>query len=267
MTNVNAAIAFVRQHGDQLDKLRLSVALGEPVKEAEAGEILSPLQFQNGSWDYETREETVDRVGSLGGTIQCLRWIREFRLGNSRMMAHTLDFLESIQSPDGSFYETEEKLAHSPHAWLQEETLVDRFYFTAAVPMRLFSVGLNDHPTIDRAIQWLERHWHDWELVTGTWYNLWALLCLYPIVGRLSASQHKRCYTTALEWLPNLEVQPLTWLLDALQGAGFTKAEPLVSEGIARLIDLQGENGLWVLKPNSAIETTITALRLILDFG
>jgi hypothetical protein len=193
--------------------------------------------------------------------------LREFRLGDSQMMAHTLDFLDSIQSPDGSFYETAEKLAHSPHAWLQEENLVDRFYFTAAVPMRLFSVGFKDPPIVEPAIRWLECHWHDWELVTGTWYNLWALLCLYPTMDRLSASPYQRCYTMALDWLPNLGVQPLTWLLDALQGAGFTMDEPLVSEGIARLINLQGDNGLWALKPNSAIETTVTAIRLLVNFG
>ncbi len=116
MTDIKEAIAFVRQNGDQLDHLRLQNALGEPFTHSIPVEILSHFQFPDGSWDYETRNEISDSIGSLGGTIHCLRWIREFSLGDSQMMTRTINFLESIQSPDGSFYETEEKLAHSPQA-------------------------------------------------------------------------------------------------------------------------------------------------------
>ncbi|MFW9904338.1 MAG: hypothetical protein ACFFFH_08410 [Candidatus Thorarchaeota archaeon] len=52
-----------------------------------------------------------------------------------------MKFLSYIQGSDGSFYETKEKLAHSPQKWLQEDPDIDRFYFTVAVPMRLFSLG------------------------------------------------------------------------------------------------------------------------------
>ncbi len=183
------------------------------------------------------------------------------------MMAHTIDYLESIQSPDGSFYETEEKLAHSPQGWLQEETLIDRFYFTAAVPMRLFSLGYKEQTIIDPAIRWLEHHWASWELVTGTWYNLWAMLCICSTIGRLSISQYQRCYASVLEWFPDLDSQPLTWLLDALHGAGWSRDEPLVTGGISRLLNLQSENGLWAEGKYSAVETTVTALRILLEYG
>lgn len=263
---VNEAIAFVRQNGNRLERLRLRRALGEPFTLAEAEEVLALYQFPDGSWGYEPFDEETDGIGSLGGTIHCLRWVREFGLGDTLMMARTLGFLASIQAPDGSFYETEEKLAHSPQPWLQEETLIDRFYFTAAVPMRLFSLGYSDHPVIQPAMRWLERHWGDWELVTGTWYSLWALLCLYPEINQLSAAQYQRCYARALDWLPQLEAQPLTWLLDALYGAGYTMDEALVAEGMARLLTLQNEGGVWLDARYSTVETTVTALRLVCDY-
>ena len=267
MIALKEAIAFVRRNGNRLDQLRLSIALCEPFTHAEAEKSLSSYQFPNGSWDYEPKDKATDRVGSLGGTIHCLRWVREFELGQTQTLAQTLKFLESIQTPDGSFYETEEKLAHSPQDWLQEEALIDRFYFTAAVPMRLFSLGYQEHTVFKSAIRWLARHWTDWALVTGTWYNLWALLCIYPATDRLSAPQYQRCYDTALEWLPSLESQPLTWLMDALRWAGYSKSDPLIMECITRLVKLQGENGLWGERNSTAIETTITALRILLDLG
>jgi len=264
--SVDKAITFVRQNGNQLDRLRLGKCLGEPFSAATAEAVLSPYQFPGGGWDYEAQDKDKDRVGSLGGTIHCLRWVREFNLGHTQLLTRTLDFLENIQSPDSSFYETEEKLAHSPQSWLQEETLIDRFYFTAAVPMRLFSVGIKKHPVLAPAIQWLERHWEDRKLITGTWYNLWALLCIYPAIDKLKPALYQRCYALALEWLPDLEPRPLTWLLDALYGAGYVRDERLVAEGVKCLLELQGKNGLWAEVKNSMLETTVTALRLLLNF-
>jgi hypothetical protein len=260
-------VEFVRRNGNRLDRLRLRRALGEPVAVTEAEQVLAPYQFSDGSWDYKTCDEEPDRIGSLGGTIHCLRWLREFELGDTPMMARTLEFLASIQDPDGSFYETEAKLAHSPHRWLQEDTRIDRFYFTAAVPMRLFSLGYREHSVIKSAIRWLRLYWSDWELVTGTWYNLWALLCIYPEIAELGPAYYQRCYITALEWLSQLDVQPLTWLLDALQGAGFSEDERLVEEGITRLSALRDEKGLWPDPRYSTVETIITALRLLRDYG
>lgn len=210
MTGLDNAIAFARGRGNRLDQLRLRRALGEPFTRAEAEEVLTSYQFPDGSWDYNTPEEQPERIGSLGGTIHCLRWLREFGLGSHLQVARTLAFLVSIQALDGSFYETEGKLTHSPHGWLKKETLIDRFYFTAAVPMRLFSLGCREHSTIEPAMRWLGLHWADWELVTGTWYNLWALLCIYPGATDLSAAQCERWCETALDWLPHLEAQPLT---------------------------------------------------------
>jgi len=265
--NWDKAIAFVRRKGNQLDRLRLRYALDEPCTLNETEEVLASYQFPDGSWDYNAPKEKSRRIGSLGGTIHCLRWLREFGLGKSPQMARTLDFLASIQASDGSFYETEAKLAHSPQEWLQEETLIDRFYFTAAVPMRLFSLGYREHPVIEPALKWLKLYWEDWEVVAGTWYGPWSLLCLYQDNIGMSKSLYKRCYEYALDWLPRLKSQPLTWLLDALQGAGVSVNEPLVIRGIARLKSLQNETGGWPDPQYSVLETTVTALRLLRDYG
>lgn len=267
MLSWDRAVRFVRQRGNRLDQLRLRRALGEPYTPSEAEEVLAAYQFPDGSWDYSAAGEKEERIGSLGGTIHCLRWLREFGLGAGPQMARTLEFLSSIQAADGSYYETEAKLAHSAQEWLQEQTLIDRFYFTAAVPMRLFSLGYSDHPVIRPALDWLQRHWASRELVTGTWYNLWALLCIQPTAMRLTVSRYERCYAKALDWLPQLEAQPLTWLLDALQGAGFSPQEPLVARGLARLQSLQSEDGAWADRQYSPVETTVTALRLLREAG
>ncbi|MFX0004553.1 MAG: hypothetical protein ACFE9C_09090 [Candidatus Hodarchaeota archaeon] len=256
-------IEYINQEGTAIDKLRLKNALDISYENHELENILLDYQFSNGSWDYNSSQEIKDRIGSLGGTIHCLRWIREFHLENSPRMILTLSFLEKIQEQDGSFYETEAKLSHSPQRWLQEETIIDRFYFTAAVPMRLFSLNYNKNPVLDPAINWLKRNWDDWNIVAGTWYGAWALLCLYPYEIGLPESLFKHCYDYSLNWIPKLPSQPLTWLLDALMAAGYPFNDELLKKGIKYLKKLQNDNGIWEDKKYSTTETTITALRII----
>jgi hypothetical protein len=76
--DLDKAIALVRQTGHPLDQLRLQRALGEPFSQAEAEVVLASYHFPDGSWDYNAPEEQAERIGSLGGTIHCLRWLREF---------------------------------------------------------------------------------------------------------------------------------------------------------------------------------------------
>lgn len=260
------AISFIRQRGTQLDLLRLRHTLGESIKTTEVKKILALYQFPDGNWDYKGPDEESNRIGSLGGTIHCLRWLREFNLQNNIQMARTLEFLSVIQSSDGSFYETDAKLAHSPQKWLQKNTLIDRFYFTAAVPMRLFSLGFHKHTTILPALDWLQLHWSDWDLVAATWYGPWALLCVLKFLRELNETLFQSCYDFSLKWLSRLDAQPLTWLLDSLHGAGFSSEDILVKEGITRLLSLQKDDGTWPDPQYSTVETTLTALRLLYDY-
>lgn len=133
--------------------------------------------------------------------------------------------------------------------------------------MRLSSLGYWEHPVIEPALKWLKLHWEDWELVARTWYGSWSLLCLYQDNIELNESLYRRCYEYARDWLPQLKSQPLTWLLDALQGAGVSVNEPLVIGGIARLESLQNEEGVWPDPQYSTVETTVTVLRLLRDYG
>ncbi len=210
MNALSNLLQNVQEKGNNLDKLRLKMALGEKYSKTDAIGILNPYQFPDVSWDYDSPEENPSRIGSLGGTIHCLRWIREFGLEKSSLMEPTLDFLSKIQNSDGSFYETKEKLIHSPQKWLQEETLIDRFYFTAAVPMRLFSLGCSKHDSIQPAIEWLSHHHEKWDYLAGTWYGPWAVLCLYPFKVNLPESLSEKCYEYTLNCLPKVYPQPLS---------------------------------------------------------
>jgi hypothetical protein len=181
-------------------------------------------------------------------------------------MVRTLDYLATAQDTDGSFFDSQNGPGGTFQDWLGRDALVDRFFYTSAVPMRLYALGYAEHPLIQPALRWLRAHCSDWGLVTGTWYNLWALLCISRVPIGLSGSLFQRCYATALDWLPALPARPLTWLLDGLEGAGFSVEEPLVIAALDRLTSLQDRDGTWH-DPRSPIETTISAISVFRRFG
>jgi hypothetical protein len=75
------------------------------------------------------------------------------------------------------------------------------------LPRQKRSWSPTDSPIVQPALQWLRSYWVDWALVTGTWYNLWALLCSYPAEIGLSDAQYRRGYAKALDWPPHLDAQ------------------------------------------------------------
>lgn len=176
----------------------------------------------------------------------------------NEQMNRTLQFLMSIQESDGSFYETEAKLTHSPQRWLQENTLIDQIYFTAAAPMRLNSLSYHDHPLLEPALQWLESHWSDWGSVTGTWYCVGFAVqsCCSDTGGIVRPLLQKST------GIPHLTPLALTWFLDALDGAHFPRDDPLLVNSIEHLSTVQNEEGAFP-DPFAPVEVTVTALRLL----
>jgi hypothetical protein len=251
---------YIRESGNRLDLLRLERALQGRVSKNRATKALSGYQFDDGSWDYSSAEEEESRTGSLGGTIHCMRWLREFGLEDAMLTEKTLTFIRSIQDADGSFYEIPRKLEHSPQEWLQSDSDIDRFYFTAAVPMRLVSFSHGNHPLINAAVDWLSTRWHDRELVSATWYNTWSLLCLYPDRAEIDKDTIQYCREKTLGWLPTLGVRPLTWLLDSMVAAGLPRSHDVTQRGLDVLLRLLSRRDSW--GNFLTTETAITAFRL-----
>ncbi len=251
---------YIRESGNRLDLIRLERVLQGRVSKNRATEVLSGYQFDNGSWDYSNAEEEESRTGSLGGTIHCMRWLREFGLEDTMVTETTVTFLRSIQDADGSFYEIPRKLEHSPQEWLQSDSEIDRFYFTAAVPMRLVSLGHGDQPLINAAVDWLSKRWHDRELVSATWYNTWSLLSLYPDRAEIDEDTIQYCREKTLGWLPTLGVRPLTWLLDSMLAAGLPGGHDVIQRGLDVLLRLLSCRDSWGNLLTT--ETAVTAFRL-----
>jgi kanamycin nucleotidyltransferase len=265
-TQLDRAVTFVRTRGTQLDRVRLRNALGEPVALAEAEAAVAAHQLPDGGLSAQSLTSSSECSASLAGTLDCLRWLRELGLHGRSQMLRTLDFLSAAQDADGSFFDKRRKRDSPAQNWLGRDALVDRFFYTVGVPMRLYELGYAQHPLIRPALNWLRRHWSDWDIVAGSRYNLWALLCVSRVPIGLSGSMFQRCYATALDWISGLPAGPLTWLLDGLEGAGFGIEEPLVGTALDRLASLQDKDGIWQ-DSRSAVDTTITAISIFRRFG
>lgn len=251
-----------------MDRLRLAVVRGEIPPEGDRLRVLRSYLHENGGWSYlpqtepgeprdggpregrpqggKPREGEPRDVGSVGGTIHMLRFVRELGVsGNREFREKTLGFLAGAQARDGSFYEVPEKLVHSPQAWLQDSEFVDRIYFTGAVAARLLSLGWLHYSLLRAAWEWLREQWAVWDEVDHTWYNWWVMLLLSQHFEGEDSERTRRCREHCRGMVADIDALPAAWFLDAAGGMGWPRDEPLLRVTQDRLRELREGDGLW----------------------
>ncbi|HCJ10481.1 MAG TPA: hypothetical protein DHW14_04890 [Clostridiales bacterium] len=251
------------KRGRRLDHLRLRWLLGDNVPVAQREHELRRYFHGADGWGYSPKDErgSENEVGSVGGTIHMLRFVRELEMGNSRAFRHaTLSFLSGVQAPDGSLYEVERKLAASPQPWLQEDTSVDRIFFTGAVAVRLLSLGWLSNPLLRACWEYLKGLWRAWSTFDHTWYNWWVMLLLAAHYEGESSEITAACRDHCRAIMPRVDALQAAWLLDAMEGMGVHQEDPLVQAAERHLDSLREPDGMWHAGDP---EVTLFAARLL----
>lgn len=152
--DVEKAVKYVKQHGGEVEIIRLRHFLGD-MNLTEAEKTLSKYQFLNGGWYYDDPTKTL----SIGASTLWLRILLELELVNTPIVRCTAAFLIEHQGADGSWYELKEKLDKSPQAWLNPDIMDNRLWFTVSAAVFLMACGFESHPAIKRASDYLSAWW------------------------------------------------------------------------------------------------------------
>jgi len=258
-----SAQELIVKNGGEFERLRLRWLLGHSVPLVEREQQLRLYLYDSDGWGYvpRARADSENEVGSVGGTIHMLRFVRELEMEGSREFRRaTLSFLSGVQAGDGSFYEVERKLAVSPQPWLQENTLVDRIYFTGAVAVRLLSLGWLSNPLLRACWEYLRGLWPSWPTFDHTWYNWWVMLMLAAHYEGESSEITTACRAHCRSIMPGIDALQAAWLLDALEGMGVPHNDPLVKAARSHLSSLREPDGTWY---GGNPEVTLFAARLL----
>ena len=256
--DVEKAILYVKKHANRLELLRLQHFLREMNYE-EAIDILSKYQFPNGGWYYE---DDPKKVLSIGASTLWLRVLIELGLEDTETVEQTARFLFENQCPDGSWYELKEKLKQSPQAWLQEDLIDNRLWFTISATVFLTACSFGSHSAVRKATDYLSSWWDEHKTFRITWYPFWAGIPFFARTRGYDSQAFSSCYEYTMKRLSMYDAFHLGWVLNMCKFAGLPATDTLVRNALDRLGELQRTDGAWSSKYGEA-QCTLFALNML----
>ena len=255
--NIQAAIAFVRAHGDTVEQARLDHILnGKPPDPAIVQQILSG-QRADGGWspfwasDYSSLDATCFRLAQAA---------QSGISGKEPAARDALDFLAQHQHDDGSWEEAEHVAELTP-PWATPGDLAACLYLTANCGFWL-AVLTNEQANTSRAADYLQRHLdNDGQLPTSL-HTHWLAVGLWY---RLDRPEAKQVFHYLERQLPVLPASNLAWLLSTLLLAGTPPSDFIIKQAALLLEQYQEPDGHWSSEDGSArdVHTTLEALHVL----
>lgn len=266
--NIDSAIRFIDDKGTPFEKARLQTLLHGQVP---GYEILRPLlDTQSKDGGFPSRPKPGN-VGSVDSTLTALWKLDESNLLQSEAANRALDFLVTMQRPDGSWDENPALPAYDLAPWIIPGTPATQVYLSAYSAYWLGLCEPNRYgPAFQKAVLFLATQQTPSGKILGYQHNTWIGTAAFFLAGERYADYAQR----GLRFMANLapadwEDSQLTWALDCLGRAGVPQDEPFIVSGLEQLRMRQAEDGCWASEDGPAfiVTATLQALRVFLRYG
>lgn len=256
------AVAFIREHGDELDNNRLDWLSGEGTAlSGEQERHFYAGQRADGGWppywapEYSSLDATCFRMARGEGLAPGL---------NPVPFERAIEFLRSRQRADGSWEEDDSVRELAP-PWAVPGELAPRLYLTANCGWWLANARLTSFVTSDEAAMhagaYLERHLAQDGSLPSFLQAHWLAAGLWIRLGRndLANRTLDHLATRIDESVP---AGALGWMLTTFSGLGISE-HPLIQKAAAQLMAQQRADGSWASEDGSDRDpyVTVEALR------
>lgn len=262
------AVAYIREHGNEFDNIRLDELIGD-------GASTSPEQEQrffsgqraDGGWppfwapEYSSLDATCFRLAQGEGLLVNLFTPSLVNYPPVRAIA----FLRSRQQPDGSWEEDESVRDLAP-PWAVPGELAPRLYLTANCGWWLANATLTSFVSYDKAAQragaYLEQHLAQDGALPSLLHAHWLAAGLWIRLGHNDLADRTLDYlATRID--DSVPAGALAWMLTTLAGLGISPEHPLASRTVEQLTVQQRADGSWASEdgPERDPYVTVEALR------
>lgn len=257
--DLDAALAYIRRHGDEIEQARLRYLLtGEPP----TSEIVATLcagQRPDGGWS----PFWAQNYSSLDAT--CFHLAQAEQAGISRndeSVLRAMRFLEQRQASDGR-WEEDASVAEAAPPWATPGNLAATLYLTANCSFWLAYLSAQSTAASEggRLLQnsldetanlpsFLQTHW----LAAGLWYRLGHGALAERTLTALAPKISQRTPASSL-----------SWLMTTLLLANVPPTHPLLQSAAALLAHAQRADGSWSSEdgPDRDTHVTVEAVRAL----
>jgi hypothetical protein len=256
------ARAFVLAHGGPRESARLEGIFGATGPAREVVRELEGLQNPDGGFPAGNGGPS-----SVDATCYTLYQLKEMPpLAGSPMASRAVAFLRRCQQTDGSWRESEEAVAAGVGPWARPSSPSAAPYLTANAAYTILTLEPEHLDPVYRAGNWLRLALSSAEGASVPVQTLglaWALF--YRLHGPTS-HEAGWCFATAMK--REMAAYKLAWFLACgLEVSAGGKFLLPVVQALGKLGSLQQEDGSWPAEPGFALESTLTALRVLRGYG
>jgi hypothetical protein len=267
MMDLEKAVAFVRAHGNAVERARLAAILWDKPAPDVALQQLAALQQADGGFAY-----WVPQVGNVCDTAYVLQWFDDLKVYRGPTVDQACRFLLDRQQADAGWDEVEGVLAWNPPEWMSPGQIKTRVWLTAFCAHVLIRFGYAEAEGTGCPTGFLLAHCDESGRLAGylraTWIAL-PMLAFYP--GPDSEPFRKAVAVLEANYSPTWQGAYLAWLLRCLQDAGLPVKHALVSRALADLERKQRPDGSWEPEEGEgeehAANATVAALRALKGYG
>lgn len=238
--DVERAIAFVRTHGSQFERARLSRTLGEDFDSGQVIRGFSSIQNPDGGFPFG---DMPGLPSCLSNTAMALDTLAELGLSGSEPAAKAVRFFEARMTTNGTWSENDKIRPLGPPRWDMPGDPQTRIWLTADVADVLFIAG---RKAPGRTAAFLRKHQMEDGRFDGYEHTTWISLSLF---GKLGFGQPD-VQTRALKYLEKADIGDwdascIAWCMRSMRRGGIGSSSPLWGRLMALLSETQEEDGAW----------------------
>jgi squalene cyclase len=258
--NKELAANYVLQHGDGLQRARLSTLLHGRADDDRSA--LSFLNLQNADGSFPAMRISGQR-GTVNSTVDALWWLEELGRLDSSAARSACAWLIDRQEGNGSWDEVVLPGISFP-SWIEPGDSGTIAYLTAYSAYWLARCGLRNHTAFQRSLGFLQRQQQENGCIAGPLHATWLAAAVFLLAGAHYADIAGRCLACLLARpLKQWGDSQLAWALNCLGCAGLPDSHPFVSGSLGELTRRQAADGSWRSEdgPQFNVEATLGALR------
>jgi len=266
-TFLSAAIAYIQENGDELERARLAGLLGRSRPEPKVARALLARQNEDGGFPYGLIQGRPSAITATGVAMQ---WMQDLRLLPSSYVERAAAYLLTVQRPEGAWEESPAVLRYDPPALVRPGSPLARAYCTSLAACWTARLLGRRHDAVTRATACL-RESKDGGRPVDEPSHVTAQVAAALMMADGPSSPAAVAALEALRRVP-----PETWTADRLADAlgalytgGLPSEDSLAASGLRRLLSLQRPDGGWSSEygADRDVDLSLRALGVLLAYG